>query len=89
MTCRVIRNWARLHAQIMKLDNTIAELKLEVAYLDYEKETDLVGSPTLLQALTLLSWLRLHPREQGCMHHNLVAELRECIGCSRLGLVGK
>jgi len=51
----------------MKLDKAIMELQLKVTYLDYgkelPKETDVAGSLTLLQAVTLLAWLRLHPRE--------------------------
>lgn len=58
---------AQLHTQIMKLDKEIAELQLEVAYLDYgkelPKETNVAGSPTLLQAFTLLASLWLHPKE--------------------------
>lgn len=54
------------------------------------KEPDLVGPPTMLeQVVTLLSWLWLHPTEQGSTHPKKLFNSKVHEGCSRPRLAGK
>ncbi len=43
----------------------------------------------LAQIMTLLSWLRLHPRAQGNTDSNTLPEAKEREGCPQPGLAGK
>ena len=42
-------------------------------------ELDLDNPPTIIvEAVTLLSWLRLHPRAQGITERNTLLDANEC-----------
>lgn len=54
------------------------------------KEPDLESPPMILaQAVTPLSWLRMHPRAQGSTDCNTLPDAKEREGCPQPRLAGK